>query len=125
MMCLLSKLGPLSLLGFSDQTCGVMSIFLFYWTYCSKLANIMIMPRSHCGDVYWRICAILKFVLVGSIFLVHLHCSPPFSMDRHLATTVSNCSKLSPVFADSWPFFSSPLEFATIGSRFFYIVAMW
>ena len=46
-----------------------------------------------------------KFFPVGGKFLVHLHCSPPFSMDRHLATTVSNCSKLSPVFADSWPFF--------------------
>ena len=40
----------------------------------------------------------MQFVLVGSIFLVHLHCSPTFSMDRHLATTVSNCSKLSPHF---------------------------
>ena len=67
---------------------------------------------------------ILKFFPVGSIFLVHLHYSPPFSMDCHLAVTVSNCSKLSLVFADSWDFFSSLWEFATIGSRFFYIVAL-
>ena len=45
-----------------------------------------------------QICAILKFFSVGSWFLVYLHCSPPFLMDRHLTTTVSNCSKLSTPF---------------------------
>ena len=41
----------------------------------------------------------MKFFPVGSWFLVHHHCSPPFPMNRHLATTVSNCSKLLPPFA--------------------------
>ena len=79
---------------------------IVYESYCPYQASVKV--RSHSGDVYRRICAILKIFTLRIGFLVHLHCSPLFSMDRDLATTVSNCSILSPVFANFWHFFSLP-----------------
>ena len=65
----------------------------------SDPGNFLI-AKSHCGDVYQRICAILKIFTFRIGFLVHLHCSPLFCMDRQFRT-VQTIAVLRPVLSNS------------------------